>query len=236
MPNRVVLNNVDHRDLTVAIRYGAEFGDAVNQVQVFPAEFEAAQREFPIVFQRGPAGLDAVALLGLDRDENLFLNGDRWTSRHIPLLQQRGPFSIGTDATGGGTPMLHIDLDDPRTGAPDGAAIFLQHGGNGPYLNHVTHLLRLIHAGVEGARTMYAAFDALGLIEPVALEVMLNEDTRYAITGYEVLARERLNALTGTQLETLQKADFLAPAFLIPTSLGNIGELIRRKNARRGAI
>lgn len=232
MPNKVVLNNVDHRDLTVALRHGAEFGDAVNQVQVFPPEFEAAQREFPIVFQRTSAGLEAVALLGLDRDENLFLDGHRWTSRHIPLLQQRGPFSIGTDATDAGAPILYVDLDDPRTGAADGAPIFLQHGGNGPYLDHVMHLLRLIHAGVDGARAMYAAFDALGLIEPAAVEVMLRDDMRYAITGYEVLARERLNALTGAELETLHIAGFLAPAFLIATSLGNISDLIARKNAR----
>jgi len=236
MPNRVVLNNVDHRDLTVALQHGGAFGDAVNQVTVFPTEFEAAQREFPILFRRGADELEAVALLGLDRDENLFLEGDRWTSRHIPLLQQRGPFSIGMGGDLQDEPLLHIDLDDPRVDVPGGTLLFLPQGGNGPYLEHVSQLLRLIHGGVDAARSMYAAFDALGLIEPIALELMLDEEARYAITGHEVLARERLASLGGVELETLNQEGFLAPAFLIAASLGNVGQLIDRKNARRRAL
>ncbi|MCD2324369.1 SapC family protein [Sphingomonas sp. IC-56] len=233
MPNRVVLNNIDHGELTVAIRHGAAFDDAVNQVPILPTELEEAQREFPILFHRRAGGIEAVALLGLDRDENLFLDGDRWSSRHIPLLQQRGPFSIGL--SDGGEPMLHVDLEDPRVGSPDGAPLFLPHGGNGPYLEHVSQVLRLIHAGAETAQAMYGALDAAGLIQPIALEVTLDAETRYAITGHEVLSRERLAALSGTELEALHREGFLASAFLIAASLGNISGLIERKNARRRA-
>lgn len=233
MPNRVVLNNVDHRDLTVALRHGAAHGDAVNQLPLFPTEFEVAQRDFPILFHRGPDGLQAVALLGLDRDENLFLEGDRWISRHIPIVQQRGPFSIGAAPPGGGEPMIHVDLDDPRVNAPEGAPLFLPHGGNAPYLEHVGQLLRLIYAGVDTARAMYAAFDALGLVQPAALEVTLADEERYEIAGHEILARERLASLDGAELESLHRAGFLAAAFLITASLGNMTQLIERKNARR---
>lgn len=235
MANTVVLNNVDHGDMVVALRHGAAFGDAVNQVPVLPTEFEEAQRDFPILFRRSRIGLEAVALLGLDRDENLFLDGDRWTSRHIPLVQQRGPFSIGMAAGDPPEPMLHVDLNDPRVGAADGTPLFLPHGGNSRYLEHVTQILRLIYAGVETARAMYAAFDALELVQPIALEVMLDEEQRYEITGHEVLTSERLAALSGTELETLHRAGFLGPAFLIAASLGNISQLIARKNARRQA-
>src|SRR4029078_4512110 len=95
MTNRVLLNNVDHKDLRVALRHGADFGDAVNQLLIFPTEFEEVQREFPILFRREENGAyQCVALLGLDRDENLFLGEDGWLSRYVPALQQRGPFSI----------------------------------------------------------------------------------------------------------------------------------------------
>ena len=36
----VLLNNVDHRDLRVAVGHHARYGDAINQTRVFPAEFE----------------------------------------------------------------------------------------------------------------------------------------------------------------------------------------------------
>ena len=77
MTSIVLLNNIDHADLRVRGGYGVQFGDAVNQARVFPAEFEALQREYPILFRRDAAGAYySVALLGLDRDENLFLGGD----------------------------------------------------------------------------------------------------------------------------------------------------------------
>lgn len=239
MTNRVALDNVAHHDLKVALRHGPAFGDGVNQMLIFPTEFEEAQREFPILFHRDPAeGLQAMALLGLDRDENLFLEGDRWTSRHIPALQQRGPFLIGLAPDGapageGAGPTIHVDLDDARVGAADGEPLFLPHGGNAPYLDHVVQVLGRIYGGMEAAKPMYAAFDALELIQPVALEAMLSDEERYTIDGFEVIARERLAALSSGGLEQLHRAGYLSAAFLLAASLGNIGRLIERKNARR---
>ncbi|WP_213982027.1 SapC family protein [Sphingomonas sp. dw_22] len=238
MTNMVALDNVAHHALKVALRHGAAFGDAVNQMLLFPTEFEEAQREFPILFRRDPAeGLQAVALLGLDRDENLFLESDRWTSRYIPALQQRGPFLIGlpNGAAPGQGPVIHVDLDDPRVGAADGQPLFLPHGGNAPYLDHVGRILRLIYTGLEAAQPMYAALDALGLIRPVALEVMLNEERRFLVEGFEGISQERLAALSGSELEQLHHAGYLASAFLVAASIGNVGRLIERKNARRAA-
>src|SRR3712207_1319900 len=81
MTRPVLLNNVDHHDIKVMPRYGAAFGDAVNQTLVFPTEFEELQREYPIFFRADDAGsLQPVVLLGLDRDENLFLEGERWAA------------------------------------------------------------------------------------------------------------------------------------------------------------
>ncbi|WBY09161.1 SapC family protein [Sphingomonas sp. 7/4-4] len=114
--NPVQINNIDQANLRVSPRAGAEFGDAANQALVFPAEFEELQREFAIIFRRRETGLQAYALLGLDRDENLFLSGDRWTSRYVPASHRRGPFSIGVARSSAdpepGEPMIHVDMDD----------------------------------------------------------------------------------------------------------------------------
>ncbi|NEL27468.1 MAG: SapC family protein, partial [Xanthomonas perforans] len=87
MTHHVPLDNVDHADLRVAIRHGAAFGDAVNQLLVMPGEFEELQREFPILFRRGgdaDAPWYAVVLTGFDQDENLFLADGGWTTRAVP--------------------------------------------------------------------------------------------------------------------------------------------------------
>ena len=101
MSTPVLLNNVDHHDVRVLLERGRLFGDAVNQTMVFPTEFEALQREYPIVFRRDPAGVyRAIALLGLEPDENLYLDGSSWSARYVPALMQRGPFSIGLPPAG----------------------------------------------------------------------------------------------------------------------------------------
>jgi hypothetical protein len=58
---------------------------------VLPTEFEEVQREYPILIRKDPSGdYQAVALLGLDRDENLFLDETGWNARYVPAVQQRG--------------------------------------------------------------------------------------------------------------------------------------------------
>ncbi len=235
MTRPVALDNVLHQDLRVAFRHGVEFGDGANQILIFPTEFEAVQREFPILFREAEGeGLQAVALTGLDRDENLFFDGARWTSRYVPALQQRGPFSIGIPADGIDPeegPTVHIDLDDPRVGTAEGEPLFLPQGGASRYLEHVSRVLGRIHGGIAAAAPVYALFQELGLLEANVIEVTLHDEQRYRIEGFQMLSRERLEALDMAGVERLHRANLLGLAHLVAASMGNISALIERKNA-----
>lgn len=235
MTNPVALDNVLHQDLRVAFRHGAEFGDAANQILIFPTEFEAVQREFPILFREAEGeGLQAVALTGFDLDENLFFDGERWTSRYVPALQQRGPFSIGIPADGldpDEGPTVHVDLDDPRVGTAQGEVLFLPQGGASRYLEHVSRVLGRIHGGIGAAAPVYALFQEFDLLERSVIEVTLHDEQRYRIDGFQMLSRERLAALAPDAIERLHRADVLGLAYLVAASLGNISALIERKNA-----
>ena len=90
MTRRVLLNNVEHRDLRVRTDHSAALGDGINQVLVFPTEFEELQREYPILFRRVDGNFQAIVLLGLDRDENLFLDESGWNARYVPAAQSCG--------------------------------------------------------------------------------------------------------------------------------------------------
>ncbi len=234
VPNIVLLNNIDHAGLTVATGHGAAYGDAVNQTLVFPTEWEEVQREYPILFRRDDEGrFYAVALLGLDRDENLFLGDGVWDGRYVPALHQRGPFSIGVPrGQAEGEPMIHVDLDHPRIGSGAGQAVFLPHGGNSPYLEAMAAVLRNIHAGAAMTRPLFEALDAAELVQPIALEVSLDETRRYVIDDVFTIAGERLAALDGPALAALHARGFLQPAFWALSSLGNVARLIDRKNRR----
>jgi hypothetical protein len=239
MTNRVLLNNVDHGDLRVVTGHRPAFGDNINQVLIFPTEFEAVQREYPIFFRQDAEGVfQSVALLGLDRDENLFLEesgqGGVWNARYVPAIQQRGPFSIALQSgASGGEPMIHVDLDHPRVTSGEGEPAFLPAGGNSPYLQHVARLLGVIYDGLEFSQAMFATFEAHGLIEPVEVEIKLDEHTQYDLPDLFTISQERFAALDAAALEALHRSGFLAVAQWVLSSLGNVGFLVELKNRKR---
>jgi hypothetical protein len=229
-----LLNNVDHHDLRVVTGHGAGFGEAVNQVLVFPTEFEELQREYPIVFRRDAEGaLRPVALLGLSQGENLFLDhSGGWQARYIPALFERGPFSIAAPDTADGEPMIRIDPDHPRVSRSEGTPIFLPQGGNSPYLERVTGVLRAIYVGHHLLQPMVAAFGAAGLLREINLEARVSEAEIHAIAGVFTIDRARLAALGGDELAELHRGGFLQAAFFAASSLANVQRLADLK-ARR---
>ncbi len=233
----VLLNNVDHHDLRVITRGSAAFGDAMNQVMVFPTEFEAVGREFPIILRPDADGrLRPVALLGLARDENLFLDPRLgWQSRTIPALLQRGPFSVAAPETADGEPMIRIDPAHPRVSRFEGEHVFLPHGGHSRYLDQVTLLLRAIYVGHHLLEPMVEAFASAGLLKAVALELTVGEGEVYAVSDAVTIDRERMAALNGADLEALHRGGFLQSAMLLAASLGNVQRLVDLKNARQAA-
>ncbi|WP_294190123.1 SapC family protein [uncultured Sphingomonas sp.] len=223
----VLLNNVDHRDLRVAVGHHARYGDAINQTRIFPAEFEEAQREYAILLRRDDAGqFLAIVLLGLDPDENLFLAGEQWDARYVPATRARGPFSIGVDADG--EPMIHVEDDHPRIDA-NGAPVFREHGGNAPLLDHVSAMLQRIYTGLQDEQALYAALSDAGLLTPATLQLELAEGRRYNLPDHWTVDAERLAALGGDMLARLHRADHLRAAIWIASSLGNVRHLIDRK-------
>jgi hypothetical protein len=229
----VTLSNVDHADLRVITRAGAEFGDSINQVPVFPTEFEAVQREYPIVIRKSAEGpLRPVALLGLARDENLFLDSaGGWRAHYVPALLQRGPFSIAAPATANGEPMIRIDCEHPRVSTSEGEAIFLPHGGNSPFLERITGVLRAIYIGHHLLDPMIAAFEGAGLLRPVELEMRVSEGELYKLSDAFTIDRERLAGLGGDELAALHRGGFLQSAFMIAASLANVQRLVELKSA-----
>lgn len=234
----VLLNNVDHHDLRLIARGGAASGDAVNQVMVLPTELEQVSRDYPIVLRPDREGaLRPVALLGLDRDENLFLTpeGD-WQARHVPALLQRGPFGIAAPAgEGQGELQLLIDPDHPRVSRSDGEPLFLEHGGNAPALERMLAVMRAVYVGNRLLDPFAEALAAARLLRPLDLELKVGPERAYIISDAQVIDRERLAALGGDELAALHRGGFLACVFLMAASLGNLQQLVDRKAARLAA-
>lgn len=234
-----LLDNVTHRDLRVSMRFGAGLGDPGGLVPAYPTEFAELQREYPVFLRKHDDGdYHAVALLGFEADENLFIDDGRWNASYLPGAVAKGPFLIGLREAAGGTqaePAVHVDMEHPRVCSAEdgeGAAVFLPQGGHSPYLDHVVTVLKGIHDGTEGGRAMYAALDAAGLIQPVELELRFDDNHGARLTGLHAIDRERLAALDAEQLHGLHRAGWLEGVYLMLSSLHNMRRLIGEKQRR----
>lgn len=244
MPRYELLNNVTHRDLRVVTRFGREYGDEVGLVPAFPTEFAELQREYPIFLRkdRDSGHWQAVALLGFESNENLFLQDGRWNANYLPGYVARGPFLIGfqqqdIDGELRNEPVIHVDMDHPRicvgeSGSEAAQAVFLPQGGNSAYLEHIMAVLRGIRDGADAGKAIFAAFDELGLIQPVNIELKFDEEHGANLTGLYGIDRDRLAALDAEALHRLHLNGYLEGAYLMLASTHNLRRLMAEKQRR----
>lgn len=246
MARTELLDNITHKDLKVDPTFSSQLGDNIGSTITFITEFSEAQKEYPILFRKDPATNEyqAVVLFGLLQNENLFLQeptaqhkNSGWSAHYIPAAIARGPFMIGfqTQHENGQetvSPMVHVDMEHPKISTTQGVSVFLEQGGNSPYLDHISQLLNVIRDGIEINKHMFAAFEKYDLIEPVAINVDLDNLDKLQLTGFHTINTDRLSSLEGDALKELSQAGFLQAAYLAVSSLSNIKRLIAMKNSK----
>ncbi len=234
MTRHVLLNNVDHHHLRVDTRRVAGLGDEVMSVLTFPGEFRFLQAYYPIVFHKDAQGaFHPLALLGLRENENLFAGEAGWEVPYLPLAIERKPFLIGS---ADGEPSVHVDLDSPRiVGDGQGEAVFKEFGGNTPYLERISSVLRALHEGLQQNPSFSARLLALDLLEPFTLDATLRDGTPLRLEGLYQINEERLRALDGATLEQLNRNGALEAIHMVIASGAHFRDLIERTERRHAA-
>lgn len=235
MSRHEILNNVDHKDLRVSTRYSAYPGNNIMCCQAIPGEFRDLQAEYVIFLHRDNASGKTmpVVMLGLQRDENLYLGDSGWQASYIPLMIERGPFLIGfqPQGDGGKTRVISIDMDDPRVNRAEGEPVFQPFGGNTAYTDRIADVLSRIDEGQADIEQLCQALDEHDLIEPFSLDLQLSDGTKHKLTGFHTIHEERLACLDGETLADLSRRGILQAAYMMIASIPNIRRLVEFKNA-----
>lgn len=228
MPNPVLLNNIDHKDLRIVTRRGARFGDDRMSAVTFPAEFRSVQAYYPIVFAKAADGsFQPLALFGFEEGENLFLDGERWDAAYLPLALEREPFLIGR---GNGELMVHVDMDSPRVKRDEGEPVFLPHGGTTDFIERINSTLSSLHHGLEATPAFVAALLEHELLESFVLDITLDDGSQGRLAGFYTINEDRLAALDAGAIGQLHRAGHLEPIYMAIASLAQFRGLIERKN------
>lgn len=235
MADHAILDRDAHRDLRVRTEPGEELGDATMACLTVPFEFRRVQNEFPILFRRNieTGKYSALALMGFEEGENLFLDEGRWDARYRPMSLAIRPFLVGRPASGDGPAQVHIDLAHSRIAAPgEGVRLFDENGQPTPHLEQVTAMLGDLDEGYQSSQDFFDALDRYALIEPLAVDVELKDGSQHRLVGYHIVNEDRLIALDAAALGELHQAGHLMPIFMALASLSNLAELARRKDRR----
>ena len=228
-----LLTAEDHRELRIRTESAAELGDAMMCAIAVPNEFRQVQNEYPILFQLDDAreNFTALAMFGFENGENLYLEDGRWDAAHRPLSVDIQPFLIGS-ADAAGAKQVHVDMDSPRIGAGEGMRVFDAEGRATPYLETIAEKLGALDEGYQASRDFFAALRRYDLLEPLVLEVTLDDGSTNRLVGFHAVDEARLQALDAAALGELHAADHLMPIFMALASLANLSGLIARKNRR----
>ncbi|MFM9735639.1 SapC family protein, partial [Streptomyces niveiscabiei] len=93
-------------------------------------------------------------------------------------------------------------LDSPRVNQHQGEAIFLEHGGNSDYLNHIAQVLNTLHIENQALPAFFEQLLAFNLIEAFSIEYQQKEGKKVTVGGFYTLNQQVLNSLSSEQLQT----------------------------------
>jgi hypothetical protein len=231
MPDHAILTAEAHRELRVREDHGAALGDAVMCCVTFPQEFRRVQDEYPILFRLNAerTAFTAYAMFGFTDGENLFLDGDRWDAAYRPLAMDVQPFLIG-GADSRGDRQVHVDLASPRIAAGEGVRVFDEDGRPTPFLEGIADKLGEVDQAHQGAADFYAAVERHKLLEPLTLEITLDDGSANRLVGFHAVDEARLAGLDAAAVAELHAAGHLMPLFMAIASTGRLNALVARKN------
>ncbi len=234
MTNKI-LNNVDHKDLKIDLQPGERYGDLVNRVAIVATEYSDLHKQFPIFIHKNTetGELASHAILGLEKDENLFVEDNEWQVQYVPAMLARGPFSIGyrKDGEDIADVLIMVDEEHPRCGT-EGEPVFMEFGGETPYLEYIKKVLKTIETGIEVDKLFFSLLEELDLLEPVSVELMLTSEKQINFNGYYTINQPKLWELDGDSLIKLNKSSVLGLIFFMISSADNFEKMIELKNRK----
>lgn len=216
-----------HADVCVAAGAGLGFARGTNSVPLLAVEFEAACRDFAIVFAGDENSVLPAALLGLAEGQNSFVDAEGgWSAGYLPAFFRRYPFVFAD----GPEQSLTLCIDEAFEGVNRegrGERLFDSEGNRSRYLEEVLRFSATYQRGFERTRLFCDKLLRLGLLEPAQARFASPEGQTATLAGFQVINRARLKAISETDLKEMFALDELELCFLHLASLPNINRIAR---------
>jgi len=170
------------------------YARATNSVLLGAAEFPRAMRSYPIVFTSGEPRV-AVAVLGLEGNENLFVSGDgKWREgEYIPAYVRRYPF-IFLEQPDKNELILCVDEASGLLTESEDQPLFA--GGEATQLvRNALSFCREFHEQTLASAAFVGELARHGLLIPNEARVVLNSGKEMTLRDFQIVDEAKFNAL-----------------------------------------
>ena len=234
------LDTVAHRGLKlIASASAIERIEPFNSFMISIGEFTDCAREFPIVFVKSEDDKDGkpqvapVAVFGLQKNQNLFVEKGAWTAEYLPAILRAYPFTLAR-LEGDERYALVYDASWKGFSLSVGQPLFDDKGEGSKLLKDVYQFVQNIEQDLERTRQAGQRLLELNLLQPMRFDATLPDGATIAVDGFWAVDEKRLAELSDAETGELHRSGLLALLYVHRLSMINMRKLVERI-ARRAA-
>jgi hypothetical protein len=219
-----------HRKIKIKPIENFDFAKNINMASIMLHEFSRAASIYPIVFveDRQKDQFRPLVLLGLEDDENLFVQGDKWKASYIPAIIRRYPFALAK------TPdesrfIVCIDEESESVSEVEGEPLFNDKGEPGEIMERVKRYLAELQQMDKFTEEFCVYMKERNMFTPLNMKVRVGTKLRN-ITGAYIVNEERLNALSDESFLEMRAKKYIPVVYSHLSSLPQIERLLGFKD------
>ena len=228
-----MLDPTKHSHLKVNTKHFNCTQNQVNITSVIVNELSTVIHEYPIFITKNNTSgeFQLSAVLGFSSGENLYLKGESWQANYLPLDILRRPFQLVApeeNSKSGGH--IAIDTASPQLQEQTGELLFDNTGKPTAYLERIQKTFSQLLNGAQQTKNILKKAEEFGLIEPITLNIELNDKEATTLNGLYSFNQKAITALTGDALQACHENSVLQVCHLVLSSGIHLEKLIKWKN------
>lgn len=225
----VPLSSRRHAALRVKPQTDFRFARNVHTAVLMHSEFMQAAASFPIVFIEDSDidGFRPVALLGLQRGENVFVGGrGEWLAGYVPAVLRAYPFALARagEETEGERLAVCIDASSELISLTEGSRLFDAAGSPTETLEQAKSWLQAIRDMQRATDLFSKALSLRNLFTPLAVKARRASQT-LEVAGCFTVNHDRLEGMPDAKLCELRRPGWLAAIYAHLVSLQHFERL-----------
>jgi len=232
MANFVAIKAEKHQNLKISQKRNLAHVAKQHIISLTAAEYAQASSSFPIVLVKNPDSerFRSVAMLGMESEENLFYQNDKWLGLSVPQSIGMTPFALGIDPDKENTLTACVDLDSEFVGEDKEIALFEAEGKESELLTNVQNSLGRLYENEKMTESFIKELTENDLLQELELKIDFSTGEKKRLTGFFTVNEDKVKALSDDKVLDFHKRGLFVPIYSMLGSLSQVNRLVQLRN------